>query len=76
MIGIDTNVLMRFVLQDDERQSKQAKAFFFDLSEGNKGFVSVTTIVESVWVLESTYKLTRAQVGEFLRIRNTTAVDI
>lgn len=67
MIGIDTNVLMRFVLQDDAQQSKQAKAFFFQLSESNKGFLSVTTIVESVWVLESTYKLTRTQVGEFLR---------
>ena len=66
MTGIDTNVLMRFVVQDDPRQSAQADAFFASLTVDNLGYLSMTTIVESVWVLERVYKLSKVQVQELL----------
>ena len=66
MTGIDTNVLVRFVVQDDARQSAQADAFFASLTEDNLGYLSTTTLVESVWVLERIYKLSKVQVRELL----------
>ncbi len=67
MIGIDTNVLVRFVMQDDPKQAKHANAFFASLSDQNKGFLSVTTMIESVWVLERVYQVTREQVFALLK---------
>ncbi len=77
MTGIDTNVLVRFVVQDDARQSAQADAFFAALTEDNLGYLSITTLVESVWVLERIYKLSKVQVQELLaRLLRSTEIVI
>jgi predicted nucleic-acid-binding protein len=49
--AIDTNVVVRFVVQDDADQSARAKA----IVEEGPVFVSTTVILESEWVLRSTY---------------------
>ena len=64
MIGLDTNVLVRYLMQDDPVQSRQATAFIErTLSLQNPGFISVVAMVETVWVLERTYKLSRQTVS-------------
>ena len=55
MIGIDTNVLVRYLVGDDVVQSKKASDFIKSLSLSNQGFVSLVTIVETIWVLDSVY---------------------
>ena len=63
MIGIDTNVLVRFFAQDDPAQSQQASAFLMTLTEVRTGYVSVVTLVEMLWVLRAVYRISRdAQV--------------
>ena len=58
MIGLDTNVLVRYLTQDDPVQSPKATAIIERrLTETNPGFVSVVAIVETVWVLERAYDL-------------------
>ena len=56
MIGIDTNVLVRYLTQDDPKQSAIATRFIEDrLSAENPGFVSAVTLCEIAWVLAMSY---------------------
>jgi predicted nucleic-acid-binding protein len=57
MIGLDTNVLLRYIVQDDPAQSARATEIIEEqLTEQEPGFVSLVTILEIVWVLRSLYK--------------------
>lgn len=56
MIGLDTNILVRYLTQDDPAQSwKATEILERRLTEGNPGFVSVVAMVETVWVLDRAY---------------------
>jgi predicted nucleic-acid-binding protein len=64
MIGLDTNVLVRYLTQDDSVQSARATAIIEKrLTAAEPGFVSVVAMVETVWVLERSYGLTQKQVA-------------
>lgn len=66
MIGLDTNVLVRYVMQDDPKQSQKASRLIESLTPEAPGFVPLVSLVEIVWVLTSCYDLTREQVGQAL----------
>lgn len=66
MIGLDTNVLARYVMQDDARQSPRATRLIDSLSAEAPGFVPVVTLVELVRVLTGSYGLSRVQVATVL----------
>ena len=66
MIGLDTNVLVRYVMQDDPRQSTRATRLIESLSADEPGFVPLVAMVELVWVLSASYRLGRAQVATVL----------
>lgn len=66
MIGLDTNVLVRYVMQDDARQAARATALIESFSAEEPGFVPVVAVVELVWVLAGSYGLARAQVAAAL----------
>lgn len=66
MTGLDTNVLARYVMQDDPRQSARATRLIESLSAESPGFVPVVTLVELVWVLSGSYGLSRSQVTTVL----------
>ena len=56
MIGLDTNILVRYLVQDDAVQAAKAIALIEqDLSEAEPAFVSVVTVAETAWVLERSY---------------------
>jgi len=58
MIGLDTNILVRYLAQDDPVQSpKAAELIERQLTEENPGFVSVVAMVKTVWVLDRAYGL-------------------
>jgi predicted nucleic-acid-binding protein len=40
MIGIDTNVLVRYIMQDDAKQAKLATKLIESLSKASPGFIS------------------------------------
>ncbi len=53
MIGLDTNVLIRYLAQDDPVQSAKATEIIErQLTEESPGFVSVVAMAEIAWVLE------------------------
>jgi predicted nucleic-acid-binding protein len=57
MIGLDTNVLVRYLTQDDPAQSRRVNALIeHELTEAEPGFINVVTFAETVWVLESVYR--------------------
>jgi predicted nucleic-acid-binding protein len=66
MTGLDTNVLVRYIMQDDAKQSLKAARLIESLTIDAPGFVSLISIVELGWVLSSAYGLTREQLGQAL----------
>ena len=74
MIGLDTNVLVRYIMQDDAKQSALANRLIEGLTDASPGYVSLVAIVEMVWVLESAYALTRQQVT--VALRNLLSVNV
>jgi predicted nucleic-acid-binding protein len=64
MIGLDTNVLVRYIAQDDAIQSQIATGFIERLSERDPGFISVVAITETAWVLERAYRLSAEEVAK------------
>ena len=64
MIGLDTNVLVRYLAQDDPVQSPKAVELIERRLTGeNPGFVSVVAMAETAWVLERAYDLTDAEIA-------------
>ena len=57
MIGLDTNLLVRYLVQDDIEQSPRATLLLERLTHRNRGFISVIVMVELAWVLERAYRL-------------------
>jgi predicted nucleic-acid-binding protein len=66
MIGLDTNVLVRYVAQDDAKQSPKATRLIESLTQDEPGYVSVVAVVELVWVLTSCYASTKGEICEVL----------
>src|SRR6204780_5216304 len=64
MIGLDTNVLLRYLTQDDPKQSPRATEIIERrLTEQEPGFVSIVSILEVVWVLKSLFRRTRQEIA-------------
>ncbi|MBV4479101.1 PIN domain-containing protein [Pseudomonas khavaziana] len=62
MIGLDTNVLVRYVTQDDPIQSAKASELIESLTTASPGFISLVSVVELVWVLQSCYQSAKSDV--------------
>jgi predicted nucleic-acid-binding protein len=74
MTGLDTNVIVRYIMQDDPGQSRLATVLIEKLTEESPGFLSLVCLTELVWVLESAYDLARHQVVEVLS--TLIAIDV
>jgi predicted nucleic-acid-binding protein len=68
MIGLDTNVVVRYIMQDDPRQSPLATKFIESLTAESPGFVTLISTVELAWVLAACYDLKREQVAQALEL--------
>ncbi len=66
MTGLDTNVLVRYIMQDDPAQSAKAAALIESLGADNPGFIPLVAIVELYWVLTTCYALSDAQAASAL----------
>ena len=66
MIGLDTNALVRYVAQDDPKQSPKATRLIESLTADAPGYVGVVSVIELVWVLTGCYSLTKEEIGEVL----------
>lgn len=73
MIALDTNVLIRFLIKDDEPQAMRARALLEACREkGEACLVTNPVLCEVEWVLDSVYSASRANIGAALRILQTT----
>lgn len=64
MMGLDTNVLVRYLAQDDPAQSRTATELIeHRLSEAEPGFVSIVAMAEVAWVLERAYRLADQEIA-------------
>src|ERR1700722_10309951 len=67
MRGIDTNILLRFLLQDDPEQAAKANRLINGECTGtDPGLINHIVLCELVWVLESSYRLPRKRVLDVL----------
>jgi predicted nucleic-acid-binding protein len=66
MIGLDTNVLVRYLTQDDPVQSAQVNTVIEQLSTEQPGAISHIVLCELVWVLSRAYQYSREQVAEVI----------
>jgi predicted nucleic-acid-binding protein len=66
MIGLDTNVLVRYIMQDDTKQSPQATALIESLTTDRPGFIGLVSVVELYWVLTVCYALSAEQARQAL----------
>jgi predicted nucleic-acid-binding protein len=66
VIGLDTNVLVRYIMQDDARQSPKASKLIESLDGENPGYITQVCVIELYWVLTTSYELTDAQFMEAL----------
>jgi len=66
VIGLDTNVLVRYITQDDPKQSARATKLIDSLSVEKPGFITLVSVVELVWVLQGCYDATKSEVLSIL----------
>lgn len=67
MIGLDTNVLVRYIVQDDPKQAMIAMNFIEkNCSMASPGFINSLVLCELVWVLESAYEYSRDDISNVI----------
>ncbi len=73
MIALDTNVLVRIVVDDDPAQTRKARA----LLAREPGFIAMTVLLETEWVLRGVYELTPARIhGIFQRLLEVRGIEV
>jgi predicted nucleic-acid-binding protein len=67
MIGLDTNVVVRYIVQDDPKQAQAAtKLIEESCSKDNPGYLNHIVLCELVWVLRRNYKLDRQSICQVI----------
>jgi predicted nucleic-acid-binding protein len=68
MKALDTNVLVRFLVKDDQKQSEVVYRLFKQIeSEKETLFVPFPVVLETIWVLESVYDISREEIIDTLQ---------
>ena len=79
MIGLDTNVLVRYLAQDDPRQSQVASQLIESLTPESPGLITTVVLAEIIWVMEDLYGASRERVAaiveKLLRTRTLVVQD-
>jgi predicted nucleic-acid-binding protein len=66
VIGLDTNVVVRYLVQDDPEQSGVSSELIDQLTETDPGYLSLVTVVELHWVLRRAYHLEASRCAELI----------
>jgi predicted nucleic-acid-binding protein len=78
MRGLDTNVLVRYLVQDDKKQAEKASAAILKAVSGAKRcYINHAVLCELVWVLESAYDYPKDSIADVLnKILSTKQFDV
>jgi predicted nucleic-acid-binding protein len=63
VIGLDTNILLRLVLQDDRAQSPKVVQFMERLQSEGPGYINCISLMEFTWFLRRRLKIERMEVA-------------
>ena len=66
MLGLDTNIVVRYLTHDDPAQTAAAVKVINSLSHDSPGFLSLIVITELVWVLEVSYRFKKREIERVL----------
>jgi len=73
LIGLDTNVVIRYLVQDDKKQSAAATRFIEkSLTTDVPGYINHITLCEIVWVLQRCYGVTKPRLRDIIEGLLTT----
>jgi predicted nucleic-acid-binding protein len=74
VIGVDTNILVRYLAQDDAAQARKVDAFVSEvLDEEDQLHVDDIVLCETVWVLRAAYRFGRETIADALdKVLSTT----
>ncbi|MHB1290664.1 MAG: PIN domain-containing protein [Sulfuricella sp.] len=77
MLGIDTNVLVRFLVRDDDAQFEKARKLIKrEVAAGRRVFINQLVLMETEWVLRSRYVVPKNQIIEAISgLLNATDVQ-
>jgi predicted nucleic-acid-binding protein len=68
VIALDTNVLVRYLAQDDAQQSERATHLIEqEVSDTSPAFVSLIVLVETCWVMQRLYQASKRDICELVR---------
>jgi len=78
MIGLDTNVLARFLVADDEVQAARARSYIeHAVAEGEMLYINRVVLAETVWILTKFYRQSRsALAGAIERVLLTVEFEV
>ncbi|RZB35947.1 MAG: hypothetical protein SRB2_02745 [Desulfobacteraceae bacterium Eth-SRB2] len=77
MIALDTNALVRILIEDDEKQALAVKKLIESVEKKAQQIIILNEVlVETVWVLESVYECTREDIYRFLETLMHTSIFI
>jgi predicted nucleic-acid-binding protein len=74
MIGLDTNVIVHYLLADDPEQFTKASKLINSLTPEEKGYINLLVVAEMVWVLRSIYKISDTNIADRLLTLATSNV--
>jgi len=67
MKGLDTNVLVRYLVRDDRKQAEKTSAYIQKaVVSGKRCYINHVVLCELVWVLESAYKYSKKEIADVL----------
>lgn len=77
MTAVDTNILVRFLVRDDERQAQAVyRRFKRAESSGERFFIPLLVVLETIWVLESVYEKERTAIlNAFQSLRRMPIIE-
>ncbi len=63
MKALDTNVIIRFLVNDDKKQARAVRTLFEQaVTAGDTFFISIAVLLETLWVLKSVYECSREEI--------------
>lgn len=72
MIGVDTNVLLRLLVDDGSSHSQSARAFFYQRSARSPAFVGAIVLAETMWLLRRRFGFGRRAINDVVRMMLTS----
>jgi len=63
MIGLDSNIVLRFLARDDPRMTPRATSIMRSLSTSLRGFIPIAVLVEVVWTMRRHYGADRSTIA-------------